>query len=105
MQNRIINAIERMRKQIDSRVAQGLTTAEAVENARKSLDLDWSEFSTFQTHKSLAATNGKLTLEEAQTVYCYLGETPEHFNGQDAGVKTVLTQVFSELLGAAIGAR
>jgi len=41
---------------------------------------------------------GQLTLDEAQSVYSLLGETPDHFNRQPVEVKSVLTQIFGELL-------
>jgi hypothetical protein len=48
--------------------------------------------------KSIAGLDGTLTPDEAQYVFRLLGSTPEHFNKQDAATKTVLTQLFRELL-------
>jgi hypothetical protein len=39
-----------------------------------------------------------LSLDEAQTVYMYLGESVDTFNKQPLEVKIVLTQLFQELL-------
>ena len=62
------------------------------------LDLTFKEYCRFQELKSLAAVEGALTLEEAQTVYTLLGVTPECFNRQDYAVKAVLTLLFARLL-------
>ncbi len=96
--NRIINAVAAMTEQIDGRIAAGLVTAEKVAAHSKSLDLDFAEFATFQEVKSLAAASGVLTPDEANTVYGYLGNTPDHFNRQEVAVKYVLSGVFRELL-------
>ena len=69
-----------------------------MEETRKALDMDVEEFCKFQDLKSLAVASGKLTLEEGQTVYGYLGNTPDVFNKQHVEVKAVLTGLFSELL-------
>lgn len=96
--NRIATAIDRMKGQITQRVALGLTTEDRVESMRKSIDMNLAEFAKLQELKSLASVNGTLTLNEAQYVYALLGNTPDHFNRQDAATKAVLTQLFQELL-------
>jgi hypothetical protein len=103
--NRVSAAIARMKKQIEDRVAKGVTTAEAVEGTRKALDMDLLEFVKFQEIKSLATANGTLTPEEGQYVYHLLGHTPETFNTHDAATKAVLTELFMSLLQRHIGAR
>jgi hypothetical protein len=100
--NRVTAMIENQRKAIKDRLAQGLITQEKVDSHCKTLDLSLEEYCNFQTHKSLASTDGTLTLEEAQTVYGYLGETLDHFNGQPVEVKAVLTKLYSELLQRAL---
>lgn len=72
--------------------------AEKVVNLGKQLDIQFDEFVKFQELKSVASIDGTLTLDEAQTVYGYLGNTPEHFNRQPVAVKVVLTQLLAELL-------
>ena len=99
--NRILVAVGRMKKQIESRIANGLTTAEAVEKTHKNLDISFEEYCKFQELKSIATVNGILTMDEAQTVYRYLGVMPETFNKQPVEVKAVLTQLFSELINPA----
>lgn len=97
--NRIVNAIARMKAQIADRIAKGIITADKVEETHKALDLQWDEYTAFQNLKSIASVSGALTLDEAMTVYNYLGEAgPDHFNGQPVEVKAVLTQLLRELL-------
>jgi hypothetical protein len=100
MPNRITLAIARMEKQIADRVASGATTIEGVAHAHKSLDMDLGEFARFQTLKTLAVSNGRLSPDEGQTVYALLGNTPSVFNARPAAVKAVLTGLFRELLEA-----
>lgn len=101
--NRIAAAIVRMKAQIEDRIARGLTTAEKVEETRKAFDMDIIEYAKFQELKTLAVSQGKLTLEEGQTVYNYLGEIPSTFNRQPVHVKYALTSLFKELLQQRLG--
>jgi hypothetical protein len=87
-----------MRAQIRRPVAQGITTEGRVEEARKALDTDIVEFIRFQEAKSLAVAEGRLATEEGQPVYPLLGNTPGHFNRQDAATKAVLTRMSREML-------
>ena len=96
--NRVQASITRMRKQIDGRIRDGLTTAAKVEDARRALDIDPADYARFQELKSLAFVNGLLTDEEAQFVYRLLGVVPATFNDQDVAIKSVLTQLFKELM-------
>jgi len=100
MTNRIEAAFERMEKQIQGRIRDGKTTQEKVDATGKSLDMDLEEFCKFQDLKSLAVSEGKLSLEEGQAIYACLGNIPATFNGQPVHVKAVLTGVFGELLKA-----
>lgn len=96
--NRVLFAIDRMTNTIQSKIASGAATEDSVEKMKSSLDMEVSEFCRFQELKSHAMLEGKLSQDEAQTIYGFLGETPDHFNGQPAAVKAVLTQIFAELL-------
>jgi len=103
--NRIVVAIAKMKAQIETRIANGIVTAEKVEETRKALDLQWDEYVAFQNLKSIAVTSGKLSPDEGMTIYNYLGEAgPDHFNGQPVEVKATLTQILRELLQAKIKA-
>ena len=103
--NRITDAVARMSAQIAERLRTGATTPDAVTRCGESLDMAIDEYCAFQDLKSYAHMAGGLSLEEAQTLYGYLGETPETFNRQPVHVKAVLTQVFQDLLGARIAAK
>lgn len=96
--NRITKEIARMRTQIADRIAAGLTTKEKVAKTHKDLDMDVEELAKFQTLKSLAVEYKILTLDEGQTLYALLGETPSVFNAQPIEVKVTLTSTFKELL-------
>jgi hypothetical protein len=60
--------------------------------------MEAGEFVKFQEIKSAAMMAGTISLEEAQAIYNFLGESPSKFNRQPVEVKVVLTQVFQELL-------
>lgn len=96
--NRVTAAIEKTKLRLEHRIQEGLTTPQKVQELHRELDMEPGEFCRFQELKSLAFAEGKLTLEEANTVYELLGETPDHFNKQHVAAKSVLTQIFGELL-------
>lgn len=96
--NRIEAAISRTRTQAQERLSSGQTTEAQIKLLHSELDMEIGEFCRFQDLKSLAFAEGKLSLEEANTIYSFLGESPDHFNSQAVEVKSVLTMVFHELL-------
>jgi hypothetical protein len=96
--NRVTSAIARMKDQIAERINLGLTTAAKVKSLHKTLDMDVSEHARFQELKTLAVAEGKLTLEEGQSLYLLLGNSVSVFNKQPVEVKCVLTKIFEELL-------
>lgn len=99
--NRISAAIDRMKLQVESK---NLPQTK-LDEISKTLDMQLDEYCVFQTEKNIAMMQAKLSLEETQTIYGYLGETLEHFNGQAIHVKAVLTKILTELLDAKIKAR
>lgn len=101
MTNRILAGIERAEKAI----ADKKLSAAKIEEMRKTMDMAFDEYCRFQELKSLASTTGRLTLDEAQTVYGFLGNVPEHFNEQPLAVKYTLTSVFQSLLNDQIMAK
>jgi hypothetical protein len=106
--NRVSAAIERAKARIKDRLEAGVITEERVAELNKGLDMDFAEFARFQELKSVAMLEGRkggLTYDEAQTIYWLLGETPDHFNRQPVEVKSVLTQIFGELLEKSVGRR
>jgi len=65
---------------------------------RKNLDMSLLEYVKFQEIKSLAYACGKLTFDEAVTIYTYLGNTVDAYNNQPLEVKLTLTNIFVELI-------
>jgi len=98
MTNRITDAFARMEAQIADRIASGLTTADKVRALHKTLDMDLTEYTKFQTLKTLAVAQGLLTCDEGQSVFICLGESVKTFNDQPIHIKSVLTSFFMELL-------
>jgi hypothetical protein len=98
--NRVLAVVEKKRKDIENRLARALVTPEQVEKARQNLDMELDEYVKFQELKTLAVAEGKLTPDEGQVIYNYLGTNPSVFNKQPVHVKAVLTSLFAELLRA-----
>jgi hypothetical protein len=96
--NRIENGIARCKAKLAERLESGIITKSDVATLHKQLDMEVGEYVRFQELKSIASVEGKLSLDEAQTVYGFLGNTPDHFNRQPVEVKVVLTEVFAKLL-------
>lgn len=103
--NRIATAIDDQNKNIKDRLANGLTTRKALNELYENLDMELDEYCRFQDLKSLAVADETLSLDEGQTIYQYLGNTPEVFNKQVLAVKTVLTEVFRSLMQKAVAAK
>jgi hypothetical protein len=99
--NRIETAIRRTEDMIKEKLKNGLVTQEKLKELHKAIDMPLDEYCQFQTTKS-AAMGTNISLEEAQTIYHYLGESPDTFNNQPLAIKVVLTQVWKEMLEARI---
>jgi len=76
---------------------------ERVAEHNTTLNIGLDEYIAFQNAQAEAHAGGKLTLEEAQTVYQTLGGSPDHFNAQPFHLKYAVTQTVQELLGAKLG--
>ena len=98
MSNRIIEAINKAKVELAKRLQSGIITQAIIDQARSDLDMTFSEYCIFQERKSLAVVTGKLSLEEAQTIYGMIGEDPNTYNALPLANKIVLTEVFSHLL-------
>ena len=96
--NRVSTMIRQYQESISQRLANGTVTQQKLDDLSRNLNMDVGEYCRFQQLKSLAFAGGKMMLEEAQTIYVYLGESVETFNVQPVAVKAVLTKVFEELL-------
>lgn len=90
--NRIAAAIRMM----EPRVA-GLAK-ETRDKMDKSTNMSILEHAMFQERKSLLFAEGKINLDEANTIYALLGNTVSVFNKQSLAAKVILTKVFSEML-------
>ena len=103
--NRVEAMIAKFSKQIEDRKNQGLVTQQQIDKLNKDLDMPLDLYADFQNRKSVAMLEGLLSADEAQTIYAYLGESPETFNGQNIGVKSVLTKIHQELIEKAMKRR
>lgn len=103
--NRVTTNIAKTEAQIAERVTAGLVTQAKLDTLHKTLNMELGEYVQFQEAKSIASTDGELTLDEAMTIYGYLGNTVEHFNAQPLAVKVVLTKIWQELLERRIKSR
>jgi len=91
--NRVEAAIAKAKIAIEN---SGADQAKLDKN-HKALDMPFDEYCRFQTMKS-AAMGTMLNTDEAQSIYNYLGNTPEQFNRQPLEVMIVLSKIFAELL-------
>jgi hypothetical protein len=96
--NRIAEAIATQEQNITDRLADGRTTQDKLDKLHTTLDMELFEYVRFQELKSVAVSAQTITLEEGQTVYAYLGESPETFNKQSLAVKVTLTELFRGLM-------
>ena len=94
--NRIHLAINRAAKLLESEDTQKLN------DLSKKLDMTIQEHARSQELKSLAQAEGKLTLDEATTVFNILGGTASHFNAQSLAAKFTVTNLIRELLQAKV---
>ena len=90
--------MDELQKSLDEKLKDGSLTIETYKKLSKELDLSLGEYTLFQEAKSSAQASGKLSLENANLIYRYLGNTPDQFNRQPLHVKLVLTQVFANMI-------
>jgi hypothetical protein len=93
-----MNRIKAAVKKMHDLIAAKNLSAEELAKVSKTCDITLEELGTFQVKKNLAMMQGRITLDEAQTLYEYLGEQPAHFNSQPLEVKIVLIKTMTELL-------
>lgn len=96
--NRVLESVEFTRNTVASSLEKGSVTQEQIEKAKGKLDMAVDEHSRYHELKNIAMLNGTLSLEEAQTVYAYLGPSVNTFNDQPFEVKMALTKLFAQLL-------
>ena len=95
--NRIAYFVEMAEKNL-----QSVSSAEA-KALDKTLDISFQEHYTFQNQQSAAFAGGKLSEEEAKTIYSSLGQVHTITNGGWAkgtslAMKGIVTKVICELL-------
>jgi len=95
--NILPGAIAKVQQRIDS------ISIEKAADLNRALDMGMMEYVKFQELKSVAVTDNTLSLEEAQEIYKYLGNTPDHFNAQPLAVKVVLTEIYMMLMKKQMG--
>ena len=96
--NRILFAVSALEKQLAERTAAGIVTPEAIAELDRKLDMSFDEWTTCQNRKSIAHALGKISHEEAQSIFAMMGRTPADFNAQPIARKAALTKVFVELM-------
>lgn len=89
--NRIATAIEKMEKTLQS------ATSSLLAELAATLMIDHREYCEWQETKSLAYTMCLINLEEAQTLWEYLGNTEQQFNKQSLGARLVIAKMMSVL--------
>mgnify|MGYP007069471524 CR=1 FL=1 len=92
--NRIHNAINRATKLLENE------DKSKIADLSKKLDMTIEEHVRSQELKSLAQAEGKLTWEEAGTIFNILGSTVNHFNSQNLAARFTVTNLVRELLQA-----
>ena len=98
--NRITVAISRNEAKLKSMNGIGLN-GKSIDSLHESMALSFDDFFGYQNAQAAAFASGKLTFEEAQTVYAALGG--ESFacdwpTGTSLSTKLVITQLMCELL-------
>ena len=111
-ENRIVKGASNYQKRIDECLEdgvdhQGKPIDEALEKLAKTLALNFSDHFEYQNLQAQAHASGKISADEARTIYAALGEVMNSDNGGwqphvDLAMKTVITQVIQELLSIRI---
>ena len=87
--------------------AQGIPIAEALEKLDKTMALNFSDHFEYQNLQAQAHASGKISADEARTIYAALGEVMSSKNGGwqphvDLAMKTTITQIIGELISIRI---
>ena len=101
--NRVLFAIERRRAQLAAGIKpDGSPLTGDTAKVERSLRNSFAEHAHYQDLQARAFVTGKLTQEEAQTIYHALGATPSPdgwAQGTDLAAKIIITQIMAELMG------
>ena len=92
-----MNRIDNLICTIDKELEKKSLSTMVLDKTSESLNVTGSEHATFQNLKSIAQMEGTISLEEAVTVYRFLGYSPSFFNKQPIAVKVAVTRLMLEL--------
>jgi hypothetical protein len=100
MENRIADCITRYGERIDAQGETGLT-GKPVDHLHEDLAISMAEFVAYQNAQTRAHVEGRITTEEASTLYMALGGETYHGDWPKRtplATKIVVTQVMHELI-------
>lgn len=72
---------------------------EKIEAMSRSLDIELEEYAHYQEAKALAQAAGRITHDEALTLYAALGRGPSSFNARHLAVKAAVIRSIAEIMG------
>ena len=96
--NKIQEIFKLVRDELESAVANGDMTQEALDDLNPKMDMNLNDHSEFQQRKSLAVADGSLSVEDGMVLYQTLGGSSKHFNKKDTHIKIAVLKIVS-LLG------
>lgn len=108
MENRVTAHAKKIQSLIDAGGKDGaLDTPEKLQNFSDAMDLDSFEFFAFQQAQAQAHVSGKLTTDEAQTVYIALGGEVQSGDpsGWPATTPLAMRVTITNLMGQLVGVR
>lgn len=96
-----VNRVLKYAAVVERRVAELHLAPEKLARMERALDLTWDQACTYQQRQARAFASGRLTYEEAQTVYAALnGETPRWADHVKYPLKVAITVLMLGLLTA-----
>ena len=111
-ENRIVKGASNYQKRIDECLEkgvdhQGKPIDEALETLAKTMALSFTDHFEYQNLQAQAPASGKISADEARTIYAALGGVMNSKNGGwqphvDLAMKTMITQIMGELVSIRI---
>ena len=111
-ENRIVKGASNYQKRIDECLEkgvdhQGKPIDEALETLAKTMALSFTDHFEYQNLQAQAHASGKISADEARTIYAALGEVMNSDNGGwqphvDLAMKAMITQIMRELVSIRI---
>ena len=111
-ENRIVKGASNYQKRIDECLEkgvdhQGKPIDEALETLAKPMALSFTDHFEYQNLQAQAHASGKISADEARTIYAALGEVMNSDNGGwqphvDLAMKAMITQIMRELVSIRI---